>query len=175
MRVSLATIALQFAILSLLAFGGANAVAPEMHRLAVDSRHWMSDPEFASLFAIAQSAPGPNVMIVTLIGWKIAGLAGALTATAAMCGPSCVLTYFAVKLWDQAKDAPWRAWVARALTPMTIGLVASAAWLLSRGADRTWKLAGVTIAVAAAAYFSRLNPLWLLGAGAALGLAGLLT
>ena len=76
----------------------------------------MSDPQFAALFAIAQSAPGPNVMIVTLIGWKLAGLAGALIATLAMCGPSGVLVFFGVKLWDRAKDAPWRAWVSAGLT-----------------------------------------------------------
>jgi len=76
-------IAVQFAVMSLLAFGGANAVVPEMHRQAVELRGWMSDRQFADLFAISQVAPGPNVMIVTLIGYQVAGLSGALVATLA--------------------------------------------------------------------------------------------
>ena len=88
---TLVALAVQFTSLSLVAFGGANAVIPEMHRQAVDVNHWMTNQDFAALFAIAQAAPGPNFLVTTLIGWKAAGLAGALVATAAMCGPSCVL------------------------------------------------------------------------------------
>jgi hypothetical protein len=92
----LVALCVQFALLSLLAFGGANSVVPEMHRQAVDVHHWMTGSQFAALFAIAQAAPGPNFMISTLVGWKAAGLAGALIATLAMCGPSCVLTFWVV-------------------------------------------------------------------------------
>ena len=87
---TLVTLAVQFALMSLLAFGGANSVIPEMHRQAVDLHHWMTGLEFAALFAISQAAPGPNFMISTLIGWKAAGLPGALVATLALCAPSCL-------------------------------------------------------------------------------------
>ncbi|MBA3812683.1 MAG: chromate transporter, partial [Caulobacteraceae bacterium] len=90
---TLTALFVQFAILSLLAFGGANAVVPEIHRQAVEINHWMSDADFAALFAIAQAAPGPNFMISTLVGLKAAGLAGALVATVAMCAPSCLLAF----------------------------------------------------------------------------------
>jgi len=90
----LATLALQFAVLSLLALGGANAVVPEIHRQAVEIGHWMSDRQFADFFAISQAAPGPNVMIVTLVGYHVAGLPGALVTTLAMCGPTAVLAFF---------------------------------------------------------------------------------
>jgi len=70
----LVALALQFAGLSLVAFGGANAVIPEIHRQAVEVHHWMTDQDFASLFAIAQAAPGPNFLVTTLVGWKAAGL-----------------------------------------------------------------------------------------------------
>ena len=76
---TLSALAVQFAMLSLLAFGGANAVIPEIHRQAVEVNHWMTDQDFVSLFAISQTAPGPNVMISTLVGWKAAGLAAATT------------------------------------------------------------------------------------------------
>ena len=80
-----------FALMSLFAVGGANAAIPEMHRVAVDVRHWMTDKQFADIFAISQMAPGPNVLIVTLIGYAVAGVVGALIATLAMCVPTAVL------------------------------------------------------------------------------------
>ncbi len=163
----------QFTILSLLAFGGANAVVPEMHRQAVEVSHWMTDADFTALFAIAQAAPGPNVMISTLVGWRAAGIPGALVATAAMCGPSCLLTFWVAKLWDRYRAAPWRRAIAAGLAPVTVGLVAATAWLLVRGADLNVRLAAITLATGLAAAFTRLNPLWLLAVAAGLGLLGL--
>ena len=90
----LLTLAGYFALLSLFAVGGANAAIPEMHRIAVDVMHWMNDRQFADMFAIAQVSPGPNIIIVTLIGYHVAGFAGAAVATAAMCGPTCLVAFF---------------------------------------------------------------------------------
>jgi len=170
----LCVLAAQFFGLSLMAIGGANAVVPELHRDVVDVHHWMSDRDFASLFAIAQAAPGPNVMIATLVGWKVAGLAGALVATVAMCAPACVLAVVAAKLWDRYRGAPLRAALAAGLAPVTVGLIGASAFLLIRAADANVRLAVVTAATAGVAYFTKLNPLWCLAAAAALGLAGLL-
>lgn len=80
-----------FAGLSLVAFGGASAVVPEMHRLVVDQQHWMTAKEFTDLFAIAQTAPGPNMMIVTLVACHVAGIKGAVLATLAFCTPGAIL------------------------------------------------------------------------------------
>jgi chromate transporter len=165
--------AVHFAGLSLLAVGGANAVVPEMHRQAVDVAHWMTDRQFADLFAIAQVAPGPNVIIVTLIGFQIAGLAGAVTATVAMCGPSCVLTYLVSQVWDRFKHARWRAIVQAGLVPVSVGLIAATALVLARAADRNAIDLLLTIATAALAYWTRVNPLWLFAVGALAGVAGL--
>jgi chromate transporter len=85
---------LTFGLMSLFAVGGANAAIPEMHRIAVDIRHWMTDREFADIYAISQLSPGPNVLIVTLIGYTVAGITGALAATLAMCVPTAALAYF---------------------------------------------------------------------------------
>jgi chromate transport protein ChrA len=84
-------IAWRFASLSLLAIGGINALLPEFHRVVVDVEGWMTSAEFADLFALAQLAPGPNAMVVSLLGWKVAGIPGAFVATIAACGPSSLV------------------------------------------------------------------------------------
>jgi chromate transporter len=170
---TLVALAVQFTGLSLMAFGGANAVIPEMHRQAVDVNHWMTNQDFAALFAIAQAAPGPNFLVTTLIGWKAAGLAGALVATAAMCGPSCLLTFWVAKAWDKYRETAWRSAIGAGLAPVTVGFVCSSAFVLVRAADTGWKLAIVTAATAAVAYFTKLNPLWCLFAAGGLGVFGL--
>ena len=87
------TLAWTFGLLSLFAIGGAAAAIPEMHRIAVDLRHWMTDAQFADAFAISRLSTGPNILIVTLIGYQVAGVAGGLVATLAMCGPTAVVAY----------------------------------------------------------------------------------
>lgn len=162
-----------FAELSMLAVGGANALLPEMQR-QVQARGWMSASEFAELFALAQAAPGPNMLVVTLVGWRVAGLAGALTATGAFVLPAGVSTYFVAGLWERFREAHWRRMVQAGLTPVTVGLVMAAAVLLCRAAVHDVPTLLVVLATAATLLATRLHPLWLLGAGAALGAAGLL-
>ena len=170
----LSVLAAQFFGLSLMAFGGANAVVPKLQREVVDVHHWMGDRDFAALFAIAQAAPGPNVMISTLVGWKVAGLAGALVATFAMCAPACVLAVWVAKIWDRYREAPLRAALATGLAPVTVGLIGASAYLLIRAADANLRLGLVTAAAAGVAYFTKYNPLWCLAAAAGLGLTGVL-
>lgn len=162
-----------FALLSLLAFGGANAVMPEMHRLAVDRHGWMSDAEFADLFALAQAAPGPNAMIVTLIGLRAAGLAGALAATMAMCLPSCILTFAVARLVDRFRDSPWRAVLQDGLAPVTVGLVLGSGLVLTRAADQTALAYALTALAVLWVLTTRWSPLWILAGAAALGIAGI--
>jgi chromate transporter len=171
---ALGALGFQFALLSLFAIGGAMAVVPEMHRQVVEVQHWMSDRQFADLFAIAQAAPGPNIMVVTLIGYQTAGIAGALTATAAMCAPSCVFTYFISRTFDRFRDAHWRIVVQAGLVPVSVGLFAAGTFIVARAADHNLVAVGVTLATAAVAYFTRFNPLWLFAAAGALGYVGLL-
>jgi chromate transporter len=169
----LLTLAVQFAIMSLLALGGANAVVPEMHRLAVELHGWLDDRQFADMFAISQAAPGPNVMIVTLIGYHVAGMWGALVATLAMCGPTAVLALYLARTWDRFKDAPWRVAVQAGLVPISIGLIGASAIVLTRAANHNWAAVAITAVTAAVAYWTRWNPLWLIGAAALVGLAGM--
>ena len=82
-----------FAMCSVIAVGGANSTVPEMHRQVVDAHAWMSDRTFSELYAIAQAAPGPNVVFTSLLGHYVAGISGALVAIMAMCAPSCTIAY----------------------------------------------------------------------------------
>ena len=170
----LATLAVQFAVISLLSFGGANAVLPEMHRQAVEINSWLTEQQFADMFAISQVVPGPNVMIVTLIGFRLAGVAGAVVATLAMCGPTAVLAYLLGRAWGRFKDARWREVVQAGLVPISVGLVAASAIVLTRATSINVTAALVVLATAAMTYWTRWSPLWAIAAGALLGLAGLI-
>ncbi|SKA34315.1 chromate transporter [Enhydrobacter aerosaccus] len=173
MNSTLVSIALLFSQLSLLAFGGGNTILPEMHRQAVNVYHWMSDPEFAALFALAQAAPGPNMMVAPLIGWQVAGWSGLAVATLGMFGPSSIVTCVALRLWRRFKDQTWRRAIQTGLVPISIGLVAASAVLIVQASDHEWVLAAITAGCAIVAVRTRLHPLWLLAAGAAVGWTGL--
>ena len=168
----LLALCLHFAGLSLFAFGGASVVVPEMFRIAVTQEHWMSATEFTYLFAIGQAAPGPNVLIVTLIGWHVAGVSGALLATLAFCLPGGLLACAVAGVWQRFRDAPWRARIQRGLVPLTVGLVSATAWVLAHSASPGFGAVGLALACAVVASRNTLNPLWLLAAGAVLGVFG---
>jgi chromate transporter len=161
-----------FATCSVVAVGGANTTVPEMHRQAVELHHWISDVKFSELFAIAQAAPGPNVVFVALLGQYIAGVPGALVAISAMCAPSCLIAYCAARLVDRFEHAPWRVMVQAGLVPVTIGLVAASALIVTRAADRGIATALITAASFALCYWTRVTPLVPLALAAALGLMG---
>jgi len=167
--VILLELALYFGMLSLIAFGGMPAVMSEMQRLVVDVNEWMSAAEFIQLFAVAQAAPGPNVLIVGLIGWKVAGLAGALVALGAVCGPAAVLAWWVAGLWDRFKDSPWRMRIQRALAPLVVGLIFSGGYVIATPGAPDWRLWLIAAISAAILLLSKLNPLWAIAAGAVLG------
>ena len=170
----LVTLALRFALLSLFAIGGANAAIPEMHRLAVEVERWMNDRQFADMYAISQLSPGPNVIIVTLIGYHVAGLAGALVATAAMTGPTCVFAFYIARIWERFKERHWRNAIQAGLVPLSIGFMAASAYVVTRAADISWLAAVLTAVVGVLMYFGLANPLVLLAGGGLIVLAGLL-
>lgn len=163
---------LEFALLSFVAFGGATALLPEMHRVVVDHHHWLDDTTFTHLYAIAQAAPGPNVLVVTLIGWELAGLLGALAATLAMCLPMSVLIYLLIDRWESFAGRRWQKAISLGVAPLAVGLVFSGATLIAQAAGfgpAAWGLVAVSVAVNLR---TKLHPLWLIGAGALIGLLG---
>jgi chromate transporter len=168
----LTSLAGYFALLSLFAVGGANAAIPEMHRVAVEVMRWMSDRQFADMYAIAQMSPGPNVIIVALIGYHVAGFAGAGVAITAMCGPTCMLAFLVARTWDRFKEARWRVAIQAGMVPLSLGLIAGSAFVLARAADHSVYAALITALTAAVAFFTRINPLWSFVVAGALGLSG---
>jgi chromate transporter len=164
---------LHFASLSLLAIGGALATSPEMHRHLVDERGWMTGLQFNDAIAIAQAAPGPNILFVTLLGWQAGGAAGALASTVGSIVPSSLATYAAWRWKTAREDAPLVAAIRLGLSPIAIGLTASAGWVVASGANHAepalWALTAVSALVVAR---TRINMLWLIGAGALLGALG---
>jgi chromate transporter len=170
MSPTLIALALIFTELSLLAFGGGNTVLPEMQRQVVDVHGWMTAADFGALFALARAAPGPNMMVVPLVGWHVAGWSGMLVTSLAKFGPSSIITMLVMRLWDRFKDHPWRRYVQRGLVPVTVGLVAASALLLVQATATAWLLGAIVLAVTALDFFTRLHPLWLLAGGAVAGL-----
>jgi len=162
-------IAFYFAVLSVVSVGGIPSVMPEMQRLVVDVQGWMSAAEYTQIFAIAQAAPGPNVLVTALIGWKVAGIAGGLVALGAFCAPAAMLAYSIGGLWDRMRDAPWRKVFQRALVPITVGFVVSGGYVLATPHGVAWTSALIAGASAAVLYGSKLNPLWILAGGGVLG------
>jgi chromate transporter len=168
------TLAWTFGVMSLFAVGGANSAIPEMHRVAVDVQHWLTDRQFADVFAIAQMSPGPNVLIVTLIGYSVAGVAGALVATISMCVPTAMLAYGVSRLLTRSGRSRWPAILQASLVPLSIGLMGASGLILALTSDRTRTAALVTAIAAVLASTTRLNPFWLLVGGGCAGFAGLI-
>ncbi|AKZ64764.1 chromate transporter [Herbaspirillum hiltneri N3] len=167
---TLIALGLIFSELSVLAFGGGNTILPEMQRQVVEVHHWMTAEDFSALFALGQAAPGPNLMIVTLVGWHVAGFYGMLVTTIAKFGPSSLVTILMLHVWERFKDRPWRRHVQSGLLPVTAGLVAASAALIAHASVSNGILAAITAATAIVALKTKLHPLWLLFGGAMAGM-----
>ena len=172
MTETLLALFLIFSELSLLAFGGGNTILPEMQRQVVEIHQWMTAEQFSALFALSQAAPGPNMMIVTLVGWHVAGWQGMLVSAVAKFGPSSILTILSLHAWERFKDKPWRAYIQSGLMPVTAGIVAASAALIAHASDGNWLLTAITVFTALIAWKTRIHPLWLLLAGSMIGLLG---
>jgi chromate transporter len=170
MMAVLISLAIIFTELSLLAFGGGMTILPEMQRQVVEVHQWMSAQEFSALFAMAQAAPGPNMMIVPLVGWHVAGWAGLLVSSIAKFGPSSIVTLLVMGVWRRFKDKPWRRRVQSGLVPVTVGLVAASGVLIAEASAPNWPLAMIILLATVLSMSKRIHPLWVLAGGAILGL-----
>lgn len=171
MHGTLAELALRFSMLSLLSFGGANTILPEIQRIAVDQHGWMTAAEFSALFGLARALPGPNVLVVALVGWKVAGVAGAMLSLLAMCVPASVLACLFYRAWLRWPSERARRRARRAISPIAVGLVLASSWLLARPFAHDLVAVAIVLAAAFAGWRTRLDPIWILGAGAVIGAA----
>jgi chromate transporter len=163
------------ALVSSISFGGFPTVLPDVRNFVVGAHGWMTNREFADLFAIAQSIPGPNmILMMSFVGWKVWGFPGALASAFATFGPPCTMYFAAFRLWDRFRDRRWQRIVRLGLVPVTMGLVIASGMVMARAADTSWRAAGVTIGAATIMLATRLNPMWIMLAGGAVGGFGLL-
>ena len=163
------------ALVSSISFGGFPTVLPDVRNFVVGTHRWMTDQEFADLFAVAQSLPGPNmILMMSFVGWKVWGFPGAVASAFATFAPPCTMYFAAYRLWDRFRAAPWQQMVRLGLVPVVMGLIIASGTVMARAADTSWRAVAVTIAAAAITLATRLNPMWMLLAGGALGALGLL-
>jgi chromate transporter len=163
------------ALLSSVSFGGFPTVLPDVRAFVVLSQGWMTDADFTNIFAMAQAIPGPNmILMMGLIGWKVCGLPGALAAATATCAPPCAIYFAAFRLWDRFREAHWQRAVRAGLAPVTVGLIMASGIVMARAADTGWAAASLSLGAAIVLLTSRVNPIWLVAAGGALGGFGLL-
>jgi chromate transporter len=158
-----------FMMLSMLAIGGAIATAPEMHRYVVVQHAWLSDAQFTSCIALAQAAPGPNVMFVPVIGYNVAGLPGMAAALIGTLLPSTTLALYATR-WGGARreSRGVRAFVA-GMAPITLGLLLSTGWILTEPSRHSVGAMALVVLTVAVMWRTKLSPIWLIGVGAIVG------
>ena len=160
-----------FALLSLLAVGGGTAVLPEMHRMTVEQFHWISDKQFRDIYGLGQVAPGPNMLMVMVIGYRLGGGLGAMLVGLAFFVPDCFLTLFVNRMWVRFEGSPWRTAIQRGLAPIAIGLMLSGTYTVGKLAVTNPVTALVAVAVFAILYFRHVNPALLIFAGGTITLA----
>ncbi len=161
-----------FLAMSMLAIGGALATTPEIHRYLVEQRGWLDDAQFSAGVALAQAAPGPNLLFVPVLGHAIAGLPGALVALIGMLIPSTTLALFASRWGRKRRDTLGvRSFVA-GMAPVTTGLLAAAGTVLAVPLTTHVGAAVLVVATVLLSVKTKIRPVWLIAIGAAVGAAG---
>ena len=162
-----------FAMISMMAIGGGViTLAPDMQRFVVHVHHWMNDENFVAAFTIAQASPGPNFLFATLVGLQAAGLLGALAATLAIITPPATLTIVALRASVKHGNSALGRTVKAALSPLSVGMMLATAWSLARVVDNSWGSAVLTALTVIVVMTRNLNPVWLIGIGALVGIVG---
>jgi chromate transporter len=155
--------------LSFVAFGGGIAILPELQRVVVSDHHWLTSQQFASSYAMGQLTPGPGMLMVLAIGYKVAGVPGALAAMVAMFLPVGTLAYIAGSRLDKLKGSPWRPAIQRGMAPVTVGLLLAGSYTLIQ-ASAVDVISGLIVAAAVLMLLSRrINPIVIVLAGGAAG------
>ncbi|MGI8880067.1 MAG: chromate transporter [Jatrophihabitans sp.] len=164
----------------LISIGGGNAVLPEMHLRSVQQHHWLTNTQFASLFSISQTAPGPSILIVGMVGYAAAlpvggvmgGILGGVIATAAMVIPAASLVYAVTLFWQKAEQSKWRIAVEKGIAPLTVGLILASSLVMSRAADHDWRAYSLTAVCTLIFMRSKINPMIVVAAAGLVGYLG---
>ncbi len=172
-RFEIIALSLHMLALWCVAVGGPSTILPGIHRYVVEVEQLITSTEFAEIYTLGQVAPGPNVMYVTLLGWHLAGWAGAAATTIPLLVPATTLTLIVGHLNERYPNAAIGRAVRRGLMPITIGLMFASATILMRAVNHDWRGYLLTLLAAAVVLRKSWNPLWLLAAGALAGISGL--
>ena len=163
-----------FTMLSLIAVGGALNTAPDMQRFVVGEKGWLTDAAFTSSVAIAQSAPGPNVLFVAVIGWNVGGVAGLLAAMVGSLLPSTTLTLAAMRYGERNHDSLGVRAFTAGLAPLTVGLLLSTSWVLAQPSRHYLGMPVLFAITLAMMLLTKMSPMWPMALGALAGAMGLL-
>jgi chromate transporter len=169
-----------YLLLSLMSVGGAISTSSEMHRFLVEQHHWLTQAQFNDAIALAQAAPGPNVLFVALMGWHVGmnagsmalALLGVATTMLGIMIPSTVLTYTAAQWGHRNRELRAVRAFKQGMAPIVIALLMATAWILGRAGGHgtaDWPLWALSVASGLVIWRTRLHLLWVLGAGALLG------
>jgi chromate transporter len=165
-----------FLVLSLLAVGGAITTVPDMHRYIVVEQHWLTDAQFTASIAIAQAAPGPNVLFVAVLGWNVGGALGMLATLTGILMPSTALSLWATRWGTQRRETRGVRAFTSGLMPLTLGLLLSTGWVLAEpyllNPTHRWGALALVSVTIVAMLRTRLSPMWLVALGAIAGGAG---
>ncbi|MBJ8343722.1 chromate transporter [Antrihabitans sp. YC2-6] len=173
-------IAVLFGSLSLLSIGGGNTVLPDMHQRAVEQQHWMTSAQFADLFSISQTTPGPSILIVAMVGYGaglsvggvLGGILGGVIAAVAMVVPAASLVYTVTLFWQKAQESKFRQAVEKGFAPITVGLILATSLVMSRAADHDWRAYLLTAVCVLIFVRTKINPIVIVGIAAFLGYLG---
>jgi chromate transporter len=152
-----------FAVLSALGFGGGNAILPQMYADVVTQHHWLTGPEFSRFYGLSRLSPGPAMGVSALVGYAVAGFAGAVVAAIAMFVPAAVIVYGLAHLWDRFHDHPARKLFARAMIPIILGFSWVGAVILGQGSVDGWQTGAIALLACAAMLMTKMNTAAIVG------------
>jgi chromate transporter len=158
-----------FAYLSLLTVGGGMAAFPELKVLTVQVHQWLTFPQLVHLYSVGQMAPGPNMMMIVAIGEWAAGLPGAIVVLLAFFGPTALLALIVGRAWKRLEKWPWRTSIQQGLAPVAIGLLLAGCFTMAKAAVFGWITAVIALATLLILLRIRVNPAFLILAGALVG------
>lgn len=165
-------LAVVFLPLSIVTIGGGQSAVAEIHRQVVDLHHWLTPNQFVDAFAISRMTPGPGSLLVTLIGWQVAGFWGAVVATLAIFGPTAFLIYGVAHVWSRYRGARWQVALETGLRPVAAGMIVASTYVLMRSMDGGWQALLICLTTAVGLTMTRINAVMVLLLGA-LGFVGL--
>ena len=161
-------LALSFALLSMLAVGGGTAVLPEMQSI-LSNQFGIDHTQFVHIYSIGQLSPGPNMLMVLIIGYQVAGMAGASVVLLSFFLPSSILCFYVGRLWIRLGESPWRRAVQNALEPISIGLMASGVYAVAKASIVSPLTALLALATLYIILRTKINPVFVILASGAIG------